>query len=376
MILKGLDVGSVVEAVLAWFEVHKLYITWYLLYVGYGFSYITHTGILRGKEQGPLFQSTAFLIAFRLYMFLVWWLPVYCLSAELAAAFLAYLPLYLDLSEITGSRISETIRRSAFARFVNDFFSTQLVKTVDIPLSTRPHILAIHHHGLLPFGSVAAVGTEVRGFSELFPALTNRVIVAASFCFMIPMFRDLCLMASICDCSRWCFEKWLRQGVSVAVYPGGAREATYAHPDREWLDLRRKLGFLRLSIKHDAAVVPAFSFNETNHYYQLTFDESKRRFPVFFYVQQVFHEATGVMLPVLFHIWPRLNAPVVTVVGAPIRYQRKASRTADTGVGAAEAEPTEAEVEEFMEQYIAHLKALYNQHAPSYNSKSRTLTIS
>ncbi len=140
----------------------------------------------------------------------------------------------------------------------------------------------------------------------------------------------------------------------------------YAHPDIEMWDLRRKLGFLRLSIKYNVPVIPAISFNETGHYYQLVYDESKRRFPLFFCFQQFFHNITGLMLPVLYHVFPLRTAPVITVVGEPLIFS---SNRED------EKEPSIEDLTMFMNDYIAALKKLYETYAPIYNAKTRKLHI-
>lgn len=357
-------------------------LVYYVLWIMYPFAFFMHTGYFRGKQQGPFYQSTFFLVGVRLYVFSLFWLPVYYFLPRVASVWaILYLPFYLDLSEFTGVRRSEYLKRSWLARGIAWFFNVKLVKTVDIDTES-PAILAVHHHGMLPFASTICIGTEARRFSEKFPALTNRVEVAASFLFLVPFWRDLCLMASICDVNKWTFENFLRSGTTVAVFPGGAREAQYAYPDTDVLDLRRKKGFLRLSMKHNAPVVPVFSFNETDYMYQLTYDTAKRRFPLLFYLLQVYNKATGIMMPMLLNIMPQFRAPIVTVVGAPVLFNRhtgkmvvydqaRASRLrGDAGLapGAEEEEPSEADVLRFSDQYIAHLHTIYAENAPKYNS--------
>ena len=240
----------------------------FLCYMSLGFFYLFVSGLLKGKKQEALYQSTLFLLVTRLYCFSLWWVWIYWLCFPLSLLYLLYLPFYLDLSEFTGGRLSECIRRGPMGKYAQKFFRSRLVKTVDLD-DVPQCIIAIHHHGLLPFGSVTNIGSEASSFSTLFPTLTKRVIVAASYCFMVPFFRDLILAASIVDCNKWSFERWLQRGYSVAVYPGGAREGMYASPDVDILDLKRKKGFLKLAMKHGVPVVPAYSFNEVDHYKQV-----------------------------------------------------------------------------------------------------------
>ena len=83
----------------------------------------------------------------------------------------------------------------------------------------------------------------------------------------------------------------------------------------------------------------------------------------------------GVMLPVLFNVCPRVSAPVVTVMGAPITYRRRGGDDSCDCPQQGEREPTEAEVDEFMKLYVAELTKLYNTYAPIYNSAPRSLII-
>jgi hypothetical protein len=236
----------------------------FIIYMSLGFAYFFVSGFLRGKKQDMFYQSKPFLILSRLYCFSLWWVWVYWFSFPLSMLYLLYLPFYLDLGEFTGSRLSESVRRSALGRVCKKIFGSQLIKTVDIDCQC---VIGIHHHGLLPFGSVTAIGTEACDFSSLFPHLSDRVLVAASYCFMVPFFRDFILAGSVVDCNKWSMEAWLKRGYTVAVYPGGAREGFYATPHADILDLKRKKGFLRLAMRCGVPVVPAYSFNEVDHYH-------------------------------------------------------------------------------------------------------------
>jgi len=55
-------------------------------------------------------------------------------------------------------------------------------------------------------------------------------VMAASFCFYVPIYRDLLLGGGISDAARIYAEKFLAEGKSIAVFPGGATEALYARP--------------------------------------------------------------------------------------------------------------------------------------------------
>ena len=262
----------------------------YIAYAGFGCVFVNHTGILRGKQQDSFYQTIAFVFLLRAYVFSLFWIPLYYVSPDVAKIFLLYAPLYLDLSEFNGKRRMNSWIKEQCSNFVSQYLDAKLIKTVDINV---PCILAMHHHGLLPFAATCSIGTEANDFSLLFPALKDRLLVAASAVFMVPFFRDLALLGSIMDCNKWNMEHWIRHGSTVGVFPGGAREACYSDPENEVLDLKRKLGFLRLSLKYNVPIVPVYTFNETDHFYQLTYHTCQQKYPVLFYINQVFHNTTG-----------------------------------------------------------------------------------
>mmetsp|Transcript_12936 Transcript_12936/g.19461 ORF Transcript_12936/g.19461 Transcript_12936/m.19461 type:complete len:344 (+) Transcript_12936:247-1278(+) len=323
-------------------------------------SYLALSGLLRGKQQSPFYQSTPFLVTVRFIHFLTWWVLVYDFSFHVSLVLLLYLPWLLDLSEFSGSRISDTMRRSWIGKWMKSFFPCKVVKTAEL---NSQCIIGIHHHGVLPWGSVINVGTEASGFESIFPALKHRVIIAASYCFWVPFFRDLLLAGGVVDCNKWSVEKWLSKGYTVAVFPGGAREGLYANPDEDFLDLRRKRGFLKLGMKYGIPVVPAFSFNEVDHHQQLHYLTSLK-YPLLAAFRTLFHDVTGIIVPILYNIIPRGVSTVVTVFGEAVHLPHTHGE-----------EPSEESVDKAMEVYIKAVESLYYKHAGTYNSQPRKLII-
>jgi hypothetical protein len=92
-----------------------------------------------------------------------------------------------------------------------------VVRTEEIE---EPCIMAMHPHGVMPFGSIINISSNVSNFEGLFPALKNRAVIAATGCFVLPLFRDLILAAGVVDCSRFAVEKWIEDKWTVCVYPG------------------------------------------------------------------------------------------------------------------------------------------------------------
>jgi 1-acyl-sn-glycerol-3-phosphate acyltransferase len=154
--------------------------------------------------------------------------------------------------------------------------------------------------------------------------------------------------------------KWLENGYNVGIIPGGSREALYADPDYDCLDLRRKRGFVRLAIMYGVDLVPVFTFNENDQYEQVRYTNMPT---ILNDIRQLLiQNTTGICLPFLFHLLPRKGTILTTVVGEPIKVTSNPS-------------PTEEEVSKLMDLYISKLEELYNKHGPIYNSKPKKLII-
>jgi hypothetical protein len=114
------------------------------------------------------------------------------------------------------------------------------------------------------------------------------------------------------DCSRVNAERWLRRGVSVAIVPGGAREALYSNPDIDMLDLRRKRGFVRLALRHGIPLVPTYTFNEVDVFSQIECTAIKDGSWLQF-TRQNFQQTFGISMPLfskLPHIFPQVKATI------------------------------------------------------------------
>jgi 2-acylglycerol O-acyltransferase 2 len=331
----------------------------WLTYGLYGLSGLyacQYFGFLRGKGT----SSPQGLIAIRAFFFSLAWIPTFMISKVLGLAWLAYLPLYCDLSEYNGWRISSSFRRGIAGQLFQSIFKCRLVPTSKIESQC---IMAVHPHGIIPFASIVNLASDVTGFAALYPALAEkRVVIAATSCFLVPGYRDLLVTSGVLDCSRFNAEQCLQKGWTVIVIPGGAREALYSNPDVDWLDLKRKLGFVRLAMRYGVDLVPCYSFNEVDYLTQVPFYSV----PAFFQsLRRLFQRTFGLSLPFLYHIDlpPSSENGIVTVIGAPISVPHI-------------TDPTDDEVRQVLTKYIAELQKLYQLYGPMYNSRTRRLVIS
>jgi Diacylglycerol acyltransferase len=96
----------------------------------------------------------------------------------------------------------------------------------------KTYIFCIHPHGLLPFGGVtsffAADSGPFKSFQNLFPGIEVRLLIA-SFCFMMPIYRDIILSLGAVDAARFSADRVLESGMSIAVVPGGGIYTIYTY---------------------------------------------------------------------------------------------------------------------------------------------------
>ena len=84
----------------------------------------------------------------------------------------------------------------------------------------------------------------------------------ASILFYWPGIRELLLLLGVRDASRANLERLLAGGYSVTLVPGGIWEMVNTRADQEQVFLMRRLGFLRLAMRHGVPVVPIYTFGE------------------------------------------------------------------------------------------------------------------
>jgi len=226
-----------------------------------------------------------------------------------------YIPSYLDGSEKASGRPNKWFKQGVGVfKWMSRRMNMKLVRTPECQLvPDQTYIVGLHPHGVLPFGGVISLNTEVAGFSSLFPEWKGKLrSLAASFCFFVPIYRDMMLAGGMCDAAHYSALKILQKGSSVMLVPGGATEALYSKPGEYKLVLSNRLGFCKLSLESGSPLVPAFSFGEVDAYDVLSPDNK-----FVHWIKSSFQHVFGISLPLLRNILPR-KCDVTTVVGAPI----------------------------------------------------------
>jgi len=262
---------------------------------------------------------------------------------------------YSDLSEQNGGK-NPRLRKCLMWGMMRSYFWLELVRTCPLD-PTKQYIFAIHPHGILPFGSTAAMCSEHKGgFNDLFPGINFKTLVA-TFGFYIPLYRELMLYTGMVDASRFSAKKLLDEKMSIALVPGGATEALYVSPDKDVLFLKKRKGFIKLALEHGAQLVPVYSFNENRTY--LLYQGGNKFFNQF---RKHFKNLFGLTLPLVLNIVPR-RTKITLVVGQPISMPFI-------------KDPSPAEVDKHLSLYIGKLRELYEANKNKYNEpKNKELVI-
>ncbi|KAG0753970.1 hypothetical protein G6F62_006881 [Rhizopus arrhizus] len=232
------------------------------------------------------------------------------------------------------------------------------------------YLLGYHPHGIISMGAFANFATEATGFSKLFPGIKPSLLTLAQN-FRIPIYRDLILALGMASVSRTSCENILSSdpGRSIVIVIGGAAESLNARPGFSDLVLKKRLGFIRIAIRHGSPLVPVFSFGENDLYDQLENDENSK----LFMIQKKFQSIVGWALP-LFHARGIFNYDIgivpfrhqiATVVGKPIPVP-----VLEDG----QTEPTQEQLLAVQDLYIKELQRIYDKYKDTYAIDPRPIS--
>ncbi|KAJ7780289.1 DAGAT-domain-containing protein [Mycena maculata] len=274
--------------------------------------------------------------------------------------------LWIDKSPENGGRISPWFRSLKFWRYFADYYPASFLKEADLP-ADRPYLFGYHPHGIIGMGAVATFATEATGFSAAFPGIRPHLLTLTSN-FNIPFYRDVMLAMGICSVSKTSCSNILKSGPgsAITIVVGGAAESLSAHPGTADLTLRRRVGFIKMAIRHGADLVPVFSFGENDIYEQMPNEHGT----TVYRLQEKFKSVFGFTLP-LFHGRGLLNynlglmpyrRQIVAVIGRPIHVTQTEN-------------PSLEEVTAVQMQYIEELERIWNTYKDVF-AKARTRELS
>jgi hypothetical protein len=240
------------------------------------------------------------------------------INSNLNNLFLLYLPSYLEFSEFKGNRklylYNPILKKlSSLFNFIGDYKIINDNKCIE---NDKQYLIAIHPHGLFPVGTLGTLGLPIcKNIKNTIPLLlsNNLFVGIASFCFYIPLIRDLFLFLGAIDCSKPIIEKFIKNGYSIALLIGGAEEAKFSNYGNTNLILKSRKGFLKLAIENNLTLLPIYTLGNNNIYKSYDFDV----FNIFYYFKKI----TGIWFPRGKIIFNKIN--FITIIGKEIIVEKK-----------------------------------------------------
>lgn len=244
----------------------------------------------------------------------------------------------------------------------HEYFPVKVVWEADAKeYEEGPFVIGYEPHSVLPQG-ICIFSEHTKGLPG---GLHNVRILASSAAFWAPLMRNMWWWWGVRPVSRQCFSALLKKGRSVALCPGGVQECLYMQPGGEVVYLRKRKGFVRMAMQHGAALVPCFAFGQSRQYRycRIFLDWPKHVIPRASWSR--FVRRIG-YVPLLISGWmgtmmPK-QVPMTIVVGRPIRLPKV-------------EEPTNEQVEEALEQFIAAVEGLFDKHKAAAGHAETKLTV-
>lgn len=328
-----------------------------LLGIFYGLStYLEKAAAMRGSHRKPLPSWVD--KGLRLFFLTILVSPMCFAFPWSIILVLLYIPSFVDGSEKRGDRVSAWLAQCSLFHWVKWYFQLEIVTPHGKLDPKRQYVVAVHPHGFLPLGTLINMLSDVNNIRDNWLNGVKLRTLAASFCFYIPGYRDLCLGGGVIDAARYNAKRALASGYSIALVPGGATEALYAMPGKNTLVLKKRRGFVKLALECGADLVPVYSFGENDCY-----NQAASVFPFLRKVQAKFQKVFGLSLPIVTNIIPKA-VKITTVMGKPIPVKKIEN-------------PSDAEIDALLALYSTKIEEHFYAHCDKYISdpKNRKLEI-
>ncbi|RAH51499.1 Diacylglycerol acyltransferase family [Aspergillus brunneoviolaceus CBS 621.78] len=234
-----------------------------------------------------------------------------------------------------------------------NYFPLTLYRTVPLPPQRR-YIFGYHPHGIALRGAIGAFAAEAADFSQLFPGITNTLLMKDSF-YTTPLLREYLLSLGTSGVSRSsCIRHLTRgghddrgMGRAITITVGGSREYNIAKPGTMGVVVKIRKGFVRVAVQTGADLVPVIAFGENELFDRVDVNSST----ALGLVARAWEFAVGHRVAFStgrFGLFCPHRRPLNVVVGKPIEVKQQ------------RWEPDEAYIDEVHAQYVRELGKLYD----------------
>ncbi|KAL4880324.1 diacylglycerol acyltransferase-domain-containing protein [Aspergillus karnatakaensis] len=229
------------------------------------------------KENKSIFRRLAELLAVTFISNTWFLLPIlgYSLllfpyTRILAVLYIIHIKFLSNAHKTTHKSRSKWFRSSLLWRLHASYFPINLYRTT--PLSPRKkYVFGGHPHGIACHGLVGAFSADASGFEELFPGITNTMLVKDAM-FTTPLLREYLFLRGQSGVSKdSCIQHLTRggydlrgMGKAITISVGGSREYRIAKPGTMGIVIKIRKGFIRLAVETGADLVPVLVFGEND----------------------------------------------------------------------------------------------------------------
>ncbi|KAI9251064.1 diacylglycerol acyltransferase [Sporodiniella umbellata] len=282
----------------------------------------------------------------------------YTFMLPFSLMYVAYI--LIDKTPENGGRYWFWIRDLYYWKYVGSYFPLKLIKEVDLDPSEN-YIFGYHPHGIIGVGAILNFATESTNVSKIFSGFKFST-TTLNLNFKIPFFRDIILATGIVSVSRRSCDSILSSGPGriLVILVGGATESLKSCPGTADLNLKSRLGFIKMAIRHQVKLVPVFSFGENDIYDQVNL----RGWKTIEAVQKALKGITGFTIPLFYGRgifnykmgFTPYRVPIVTITGRPIPVPKLEKGQ----------EPTEEQILATQALYIEELQSIYEKYKDVY----------
>ena len=304
------------------------------------------------------FSATSFFHGYLLLLGAFYMLP----APLFAFVFVAYGALmFLSGAEHTGKATLNWFRDGPVTRAPLEYFNACVVGAAHLDsIKGSRCLFGFHPHGIYPMAGVLAYA-GASPLRKACPWLRIRPC-AASILFRIPLIREYLLWTGHLDAGKRTLSKHMRKGEDdLALVIGGEKEALLTQNGKEKVVLLGRTGFVQLACQYGYHLVPTYAFGQNELY---TVNET-----FLAGLRATLQRKAKVSIP---FFWGRFGGPMpyakrlTLAIGKPILVPKPS----EPG-----AMPDPALVEAKHAEYIAAVKALFEEHKAAAGYGDRQLEI-
>ncbi|KAG4096852.1 diacylglycerol acyltransferase [Neocallimastix lanati (nom. inval.)] len=259
----------------------------------------------------------------------------------------------INKTPVYGRR-SEFVRNMKLWKLVRDYFPIRLHKSANLD-SDKQYLFGYHPHGIVCISANIIFASEALSISKVFQGLNIR-LATIPINFWVPFWRDYILLVGYCDCDRKSITSIFTETKhSAVIVIGGANESLYSFPGTYRIILKRRKGFVKIALKNGISLVPVMNFGEVD-----VFDQIQHK--IVTDNNTLIKKYLGFRLPTFYgrlKCWIPYSKPINVVTGVPIECPKI-------------EKPTEADIQKYLNLYIAELQRIWDENKDKYAKNRKT----